>query len=327
MKDEVLYNYISGEISCREEAEVIEWLEADPEGHQRKLREVRFLYELSLMRGAELPDPKVSDSGMAIPVKALSVRTFGIYALRIAAVVMLVLLTGYFTKVITYNKTYDSISDNINILQVPYGQRVQITLPDGSAVWLNSGARLEYPTIFKKDLRKVKLTGEALFEVEHNAKWPFEVETFATDIRVLGTKFNVVADENFNRFSTALLQGRVKISNRLDPRQQEIIMEPDDVVNLSNGHLFVETLRDTEALCWTEGLVSIGGLRFDELMAKFEQVFDVEIVISRKALPDIGKISGKIRVNDGIEKALHILQYAADFTYERDTETNVVTIY
>ena len=46
-------------------------------------------------------------------------------------------------------------------------------------------------------------------------------------------------------------------------------MKPDDIVNLSNGRLFVETIRDPEALCWTEGLVRISGLPFDELMAKF----------------------------------------------------------
>ena len=61
-------------------------------------------------------------------------------------------------------------------------------------------------------------------------------------------------------------------------------------------------------------------------MAKFEQVFDVKIVIARNSIPDIGKISGKIRVNAGIENALHILQYAADFSFEKDEETNVVTI-
>ena len=55
-------------------------------------------------------------------------------------------------------------------------------------------------------------------------------------------------------------------------------------------------------------------------------LFDVKIVIARNSIPDIGKISGKIRVNDGIENALHILQYAADFSFEKDEETNVVTI-
>ena len=229
---------------------------------------------------------------------------------------------GYISK----ERTYDMLAEQINTLQVPYGQRLKFTLPDGSSVQLNSGAKIEYPSVFKKNLRSVKLSGEALFDVRHDAECPFEVETFATKINVLGTKFNVIADETYDRFSAALLQGRIKVTNLLDPRRQEIVMKPDDIVNLSNGRLFVETIRDPEALCWTEGLVRISGLPFDELMAKFEQVFDVKIVIARNSIPDIGKISGKIRVNDGIENALHILQYAADFSFEKDEETNVVTI-
>ena len=98
------------------------------------------------------------------------------------------------------------------------------------------------------------------------------------------------------------LGGRIKVTNLLDPRRQEIVMKPDDIVNLSNGRLFVETIRDPEALCWTEGLVRISGLPFDELMAKFEQVFDVKIVIARNSIPDIGKISGQVGVNDGIRQ-------------------------
>ncbi|MTT07344.1 DUF4974 domain-containing protein, partial [Proteus mirabilis] len=212
-------------------------------------------------------------------------------------------------------------------LQVPYGQRLKFTLPDGSSVQLNSGAKIEYPSVFKKNLRRVKLSGEAVFDVEHDERCPFVVETFASDIRVLGTKFNVVADERHQRFSTALLQGRVQITNRLDPTQKDIILKPNDIANLSNGHLFIEPITDPEILCWTEGLINISGLPFDELMEKFERAFDVKIDISLEKLPNIRNVSGKIRVNDGIDKALHILQYTADFSYKKNSETNVVTIY
>ena len=58
-----------------------------------------------------------------------------------------------------------------------------------------------------------------------------------------------------------------------------------------------------------------------------ERAFDVKIDISLEKLPNIRNVSGKIRVNDGIDKALHILQYTADFSYKKNSETNVVTIY
>ena len=212
-------------------------------------------------------------------------------------------------------------------ITAPNGQSMSVTLSDGTTVWLNSGAKLEYPSIFSRKTRRVKISGEAMFEVEHDASRPFIVETFACDAEVLGTKFNVVADERHQRFSTALLQGRVQITNRLDPTQKDIILKPNDIANLSNGHLFIEPITDPEILCWTEGLINISGLPFDELMEKFERAFDVKIDISLEKLPNIRNVSGKIRVNDGIDKALHILQYTADFSYKKNSETNVVTIY
>ncbi|WP_418164312.1 DUF4974 domain-containing protein, partial [Alistipes putredinis] len=90
---------------------------------------------------------------------------------------------------------------------------------------------------------------------------------------------------------------------------------------------FIEPITDPEILCWTEGLINISGLPFDELMEKFERAFDVKIDITLTTLPNIKNVSGKIRVNDGIDKALHILQYTADFSYRKDSDTNVVTIY
>lgn len=321
MKEEVLYRYIKGETTAEENLHVAKWMEEEPASHQQKLDEVRFIYEFSMLYGDQIEHKAAA--GRKTGLRAIQLRRIGGYVLRIAAAVILVVLGGNIAR----HRLYNTFTQQTNVLQVPYGQRIHITLADGSDVWLNSGARLEYPVVFEKKLRRVKLSGEGLFDVRHDENCPFEVETFATNISVLGTKFNVLADEAHERFSTTLLEGRVKIANRLDPRQREIIMNPDDIVNLSNGRLYVETLRDHEALCWTEGLVNISGLKFDELMSKFEQVFDVRIVIARRTLPDIGKISGKIRVNDGIENALHILQYAADFTYHKDDEANVVTIY
>lgn len=85
-------------------------------------------------------------------------------------------------------------------MQAPNGQRLKLTLPDGTGVQLNSGSVIEYPSVFGKDVRRIRLSGEAMFDVTHNEEQPFVVETFASDIRVLGTRFNVVANENASDF-------------------------------------------------------------------------------------------------------------------------------
>lgn len=75
--------------------------------------------------------------------------------------------------------------------------------------------------------------------------------------------------------------------------QKDLILKPNDIANLSNGHLFIEPITDPEILCWTEGLISISGLPFDELMEKFERAFDVKIDITLTTLPNIKNVSGK----------------------------------
>lgn len=133
--------------------------------------------------------------------------------------------------------TYDEISAQFTSFETPAGQRVSMNLSDGTHVWLNAGSRIEYPVVFDRKARRVKVSGEAMFEVTHDANRPFIVETFVSEIEVLGTKFNVVADESRSLFSTTLLEGKVKVTSG----DQNVILHPDEVVNLINGHLLVFT--------------------------------------------------------------------------------------
>ena len=103
---------------------------------------------------------------------------------------------AYLGKVVYHH----SLSEREMSICVPAGQRMQMTLADGSHVQLNAGTTLEYPVVFDRKARRVKLSGEALFEVTHDSSHPFIVETFATDIQVLGTKFNVLADSGSELF-------------------------------------------------------------------------------------------------------------------------------
>lgn len=315
MNQEVIYKALRGKATPDELEQVARWHSENPEEFQRYADEVHMQIDMMELYGEEIrPTSWIAAhwrKAVLITVQAAAILAIGLF------------VGGYISK----KRTYDMFAGQINTLQVPYGQQLKFTLPDGSIVQLNSGTKIEYPSVFKKNLRKVKLSGEAMLEVMHEKNRPFIVETFASDIQVLGTKFNVLADESHRHFSVALLQGRLQISNRLNPMQKDIILKPNNIANFLEGFLFVEPITDPEIVCWTEGLVSISGLPFDELMEKFERAFNVKINITLATLPDIGNVSGKIRVNDGIDKALQLLQYAADFSFRKDSDTNIVTIY
>ncbi|WP_295938005.1 FecR family protein [uncultured Alistipes sp.] len=312
--DELLFKYFRGEASPEEKQKIGDWLQVDPDRNARQYKSARFIFE-GLTIYAD------SRAVATPPQQTRTLQTLSRYVAGIAAALLLMVGAGYFMR----ERTLNSLSDQMTVMEVPAGQRINFELPDGSKVWLNADTKIEYPVVFAKGERRVKLSGEAMFEVSPNAKRPFIVETFATRVEVLGTKFNVLADPRSHKFTTTLLQGKVRVVNLLLD-QHAIVMQPNDVVRLVGRNLSVSPLEDDSAICWTEGKISIKGIPFGELMTKFEKAYGVKIVIDRKTMPSIDYTRGKVRVSDGIDHALHILQHAADFIYERDEENNVITI-
>jgi ferric-dicitrate binding protein FerR (iron transport regulator) len=116
-----------------------------------------------------------------------------------------------------------------NTMSTPKGRQFQVTLPDGTKVWLNAASSLRYPTVFTGAERKVTVTGEAYFEVAHNERMPFVVNVNdKEEVTVLGTHFNVNAYDNEKAIHTTLLQGSVKVVNRQPAvgNQQLAILKP-----------------------------------------------------------------------------------------------------
>jgi len=115
-------------------------------------------------------------------------------------------------KTIAYNTLSTAIGE-----QSPY----PLILPDGSKVWLNAKSSITFPTAFSGGQRVVKITGEALFEVAHNAKHPFKVETEKQTIEDIGTTFDVNAYTDEPATKTTLVEGKVKVNDMLlEPGQQ-----------------------------------------------------------------------------------------------------------
>jgi len=84
-------------------------------------------------------------------------------------------------------------------------------LPDGSIVWLNADSKLSYSESFSRKNRNVRLEGEGYFEVEYG-EHPFVVRTDSTQIKVLGTKFNVKNYDDENYIRVSLLEGSIALS-------------------------------------------------------------------------------------------------------------------
>lgn len=312
MQKETIYSYLVGKCTDEEEKAIKDWYNENPEEHQREIDRVRFLFEGTLIHH-DIGKPVVRTKARRMTLRPV-VRNF----MRVAAVAALLVGGMYAMR----QHVYDEVSSQMMAFEVPDGQRISIDLADGTHVWLNSGSKIEYPAIFDRRCRQVRVSGEAMFDVARDESRPFIVETYASKIEVLGTKFNVEADEVNNRFSTSLIRGKVKVSTA----GHEVYLNPNQTVDLVDGNLVVTPTEDPAAMLWVDGILSMKGVSFEELMNKFEKLYDVRIVYRCQTKPVIEFASGKIRIADGIDHALKVLQHVTDFSYEHDEESNTIYI-
>lgn len=320
MTDELLFKYFSNEASAEEVAQIEQWLEEDP-ARQSEFDSAHYLFNAMILHSDELSKMTTPGALEKTSRKSKVRRLVYRYAAAAAAVVIAGLSGVFVEREINYNK----MTAQTNVLEVPAGQRMSVTLSDGTQVQLNGNSRIEYPVIFSRKQRNVKLSGEAFFEVKHDERHPFIVETFASKVEVLGTRFNVYADEASEYFSAALVDGKVKVTTN-DETAEQVVLAPDEMVKFVNNHLVVTKVDAENLISWTEGYVNLADTDFASLMHRFENVYGVKIVIERETMPEIGYKSGKIRVSEGVNFALKLLQHECKFTYTEDYETNTITI-
>ena len=321
MNPELIYKYLENTATDAETEQVLDWLDADP-AHVRELDELDKVMAASVIYGPDVLSPALArKAARRISLGRIPLRRIVRYAAELAAVAVV----GVGLARMLADDRIGEWARRTTALEVPAGQYLSMELQDGTKVWLNAGTRLEYPLVFAGGERRVKVAGEAMFDVEHDPAHPFVVETFACDVRVLGTNFNVEANEEKGIFSADLLRGKVQVCNRTD-RSDRITMEPNQTVHLENGKLQLHAQENADKLLWTDGILCITGMTFEEVMAKFERCYDINVEILRDDLPQIEFQRCKLRISEGIDHALAVLQHAADFRYERDITTNTLYI-
>lgn len=186
-------------------------------------------------------------------------------------------------------------STDVQTVTVPAGQRASLILADGTTVWLNSNSTLKYPANgFHSKNRKVTLEGEGYFEVAHDEKHPFIVETEKYDIRVLGTTFNVSAYPNSDMFETSLIEGKVTVYQ--PDTQHEVTLKPHEKVEAKNGKLYKETFSSDNDFLWRMGIYSFKDEPLETVFKKLEQYYEVKIINKNEEIasrPCTGKFRRK----------------------------------
>lgn len=311
MEKGTLYIFFAGLASNTEKEAIKLWLEEDA-AHQQILLKERTFYDAVM-----LADEKKM-AAMHRPV--FNFRKLARQTMKWAAVILVAFISGY----MVFDTRYNSYEEATNTITVPPGQRVNLSLSDGTKVCLNAGSTFTYPALFAGKTRKVILDGEAYFDVSTNKERPFIVHTDVCEVEVLGTKFNVDAYNKENSFSAALMEGRIKVRKNAQP-SNVIHLSPHHEVTLQKGRLAVSNISDYDVYRWKEGLICFKNLNFVDLMERIEKYYGIKLVIENQSLSK-HSFSGKFRISDGIENLLRVLQKDVSYRYTRSEDGNIIYI-
>lgn len=161
-----------------------------------------------------------------------------------------------------------------NTLSTPRGGQYQLTLPDGSRVWLNAASSITYPTVFTGTERVVKVIGEAYFEVAHNSHQPFRVQAGDQLIEDIGTAFNVNAYADEPGVKTTLVEGTVKVSKGIAVR----ILSPGQQAKSQRGGIEMVPNADIEeVLAWKKGAFAFRDADLPTVMRQLARWYDIDV--------------------------------------------------
>ena len=335
MNEELLIRFLTRTCTQDELLETEKWISADPanaiwlfemervwslkaELHYSDRKEIAAAYRrfvrtvqpAASQRRVRL-DVKIRPAGFQKPSRSLFLK----YAASIAIVCLLAANIYQAFR----NKPSDELA--ANTIEVPVGQRVAITLADGSKVWLNSGSVLTYPAKFDSKNRMVRLDGEGYFEVTADKERPFVVNTTKLDVKVLGTKFNVQAYPD-EVIAVSLLEGQLHIQ----AGTQSATMEANELVTWSEktGLQHHQNREVQHTVRWTTGELMFVDEPLSEIAKALERRFGVTIVIDAPELTG-EPFTCRTQPHPTLEQVLNLLRSTKKLNYTMREQTVHVT--
>lgn len=310
-------DYFNGKLSATEEAELIQWLKLNEENkayflsYKEKIDPQEIEHPLLQNSFAELKNRLLINQEFNSSLRS-RVRRLQLSFSRIAAMLLIALITGFSIAYLLVGP--DMTKTNVVWFEthVPRGEKSQLILPDGSKVWLNSESDISYPSDFMDGNRVMKLNGEAYFEVAKLENKPFTVETNNYNIRVLGTKFNVMAYPDFNRTETSLIEGKIEIQKG----EQSIPVTPGETFTYADNKYSIKEAKVSQSAKWKDAIFDFDRITFKELIIRMERWYDVDIEIKNPELNGI-IYSGVFKNEETIWQVLNTFQMTLPIRYSR----------
>ncbi len=206
-------------------------------------------------------------------------------------------------------------------LSTARGKIFQVTLSDGTKVWLNASSTISYPMAFSANERRVEITGEAYFEVAKQyhvdahgkqVRTPFIVGSKQQEVEVLGTHFNIKAYENEDATATTLLEGSVAVADKhgrralLKPGQQARVDQQGQFLKVGPADVYA-------ILDWKNNLFSFHDCGLKEIMKEVERWYDIDVEIQQWPSD---RFYGEIKRDVPLSELLKLIQMSSNLKFK-----------
>ncbi len=230
--------------------------------------------------------------------------------LLLAASLLLVFITSL-SAYLFYDDQNKKLAEDMTVT-VEKGQKVALTLPDKSRVWVNSGSTLKYGSRFNKHERIIELDGEAYFEVAKNKKAPFIVQSHGFSVEALGTAFDVKAYPDEKQLSAVLIRGKVEVGDELN----KINLSPNQKVTYNRENKSMQKSDIADGLIyadWRYNKLTFNSETFEDIVSVLERNYNVKFVFEAQSLKKY-RYSGSIS-NTSLESLLQIFAMTSPISY------------
>jgi ferric-dicitrate binding protein FerR (iron transport regulator) len=322
MKEAILIRFLQRRCTPSEIREVEQWVAADKANAEWLFEAERIWGLKDEWRFADQQEAEKAYRRFLAAVrkeKPAGKNPFPMFLKYAAAIAAIILLSVNLYLLLGKNRTETAM----HTIEVPRGQRVVLTLPDGTRVWLNSQTTLTYPASFSAKNRDVTLAGEGFFEVVRNESSPFTVHSPLMHVKVLGTKFDVRAYPGETALVT-LSEGSVEVSTT--DRKNRITLRPRQQLACSEqtGLLLTDHTDTERTNSWITGELAFVHQPLAEIAAELERRFDVQIHICDTALAE-DMFTCRFKGNVTIEQILNFLKETQRMDYQiKDRQINII---
>jgi ferric-dicitrate binding protein FerR (iron transport regulator) len=252
------------------------------------------------------------------PKKSIGIRYWK-PLLRIAASILILLTTGMGAYLLS--QFIDKQSMITHNCSTSHGETKTLKLPDGSLVSLNACSEINYPEKFTGDIRKIKLKGEAWFDVAKNEQ-PFVIVTEQFNVKVLGTRFNVKAYNEDEIQSINVENGKVEVE--MPEATMRLTADEHIDINRIKG-TYGKRKENQPVAVWRESAFYFNRTPIHDVVNELERVYNCRIELKKGQLFD-NFITGE-HSNKNLESVLESIEYTSGIHFRYNRKDNIVFLY